>query len=539
MINNFIAKFFINRILNSFSHIRDVHRFAFKRYADRIALITPEGSFSYAQIEQRSLSLVSFFEEQGLVKGDYMFALLPDGHEQYEVRVTTTDFGLVPIAFNVAHSSEQVLEAAKNIKPSIFIYEENLGGQIAKVMQKENPNILLLKIGKDNSYEQAIASSSPKYSNNEVDENTTVALGFTSGTTGKPKALIATSRSYLKSLRMLINNLRIKTNQKNIMLVGITLIGAGSGMVLPTMLSGGTLIIPKSYDVETLLPLIEEHQVTRCFMTPSLVIDLLDSPTREKTNLQSLITIIYGTAPLAAAKLEEGILKMGAIFQQGYGMAEVLPPVSLLQMHEHVDENNKPVSRSILSSVGKVVKGVDVRIVDENDKDVGTNEIGEVIIFSPTIFDGYWKQPELSSMAIRNGYMYTSDYGFIDELGYLHILDRRADIFTRQGETVYPRQIEEVIHTHPAVKEATVIEVNNQFILCASMRQAFKNQNWENISIELENLLSATMKPYQIPEKIFIVDELPRSFLGKVLRREIRDWVSQGKLDTLKVPQNA
>lgn len=142
-------------------------------------------------------------------------------------------------------------------------------------------------------------------------------------------------------------------------------------------------------------------------------------------------------------------------------------------------------------------------------------------------------------MAIRNGYMYTSDYGFIDELAYLHILDRRADVFSRQGQTIYPRQIEEFVHTHSAVKEATVIEVDGQFILCASLRRAFQDQNRDEIKNELEKLLFSFLQPYQIPEVIYLVDELPRSFLGKILRREIREWVSQGKLEKTGAAVNA
>ncbi len=554
MIQSSIAKFFINRVLGKFNHLRDVHRFAFKKYAERVALICADGSYTYAEIASRSLRLLSYITAKGIRQGDYAFVLLPDGHEQYEVRITTIESGMVHTAFSPANSIAQIQEAAEQMRPKIFIYQHNLGAEVATLLQQKLPGILLLKIGKNGSYEQAISahqaatsadellpqkSLSEHYSKEKLDINSTVFLSFTSGTTGKSKALISSSRSQLQSLKMLINNLRIHVGQKNIMMTGIPLIGAGSGVVLPTLLAGGTLVIPDAYEIDCLLPLIEKYEVTRCFLTPSLLIDLLDSPNLKTTCLKSLTTIIYGTAPLSAAKLKEGIEKLGPIFQQGYGMAEVLPPVSLLQPHEHINRQNLPQEDRILSSVGKVVKGVDVRIVNDEEQPCQLNEIGEVTIFSPTIFDGYWQQPELSGKVIRNGYMFTSDYGFLDDQGYLHILDRKADIFEHKGKIIYPRLIEEIVHTHEAIKEAVVIKVDDKFILCASLRHRFRSHVKSQISNQLYHLLNLKVASYQIPDQIVLVEELPRSFLGKILRTEIRQWISSGALAVNEDMQHA
>jgi acyl-CoA synthetase (AMP-forming)/AMP-acid ligase II len=165
-------------------------------------------------------------------------------------------------------------------------------------------------------------------------------------------------------------------------------------------------------------------------MTPSQLIDLLDWSELARYDISSLKNLIYGTAPMPAAKLEEAIVRLGPIFQQGYGMAEILPPVSLLQMEHHV-HNGEPAARNILSSAGRVVNGVKVQVVDDQSQPAKAGEIGEILIQSPTAFSGYWQQKDLTNKVLNNGWYHSSDYGFFDQYGLLYILDRKSDLIHR------------------------------------------------------------------------------------------------------------
>jgi len=532
MIRDFFIKWIISRVLKRFAHLRDVHRYAFKRYADRVALITPTGIFTYREIEQRALALVSLFVEKKIARGDSIFALVKDDHEQFEIKIACTDAGVVLSAFHSAHSAEQIVEAAKSIMPKLLIYDQNIAKGLIQQLTVLFPQMLFIDVGENGNYKRVLAKLKSAYSSNPVDQDMPVALGFTSGTTGKPKTLITTSKTNLASLRLLIKNLKLSTQRRNIMLLGIPVIGAGSGVFLPMWLSGGCIVIPENYSIEKMLPLIEEHSVTHSFMTPSLLIDLLDDPKRKLTDIRSLTTIIYGTAPMAAEKLKECILQMGAIFQQGYGMAEVLPPVSLLQKHQHVNNLGEPVDCKILSSVGLVVDGVEVKIINSGGTEIGSGEVGEIIIRSPTVFEGYWRQPELSSKIIRSGFLHTGDYGFLDKNNYLHLLDRKADIIVRNNQTIFPRMVEEIVHRCPVVKEAILIEVNDNLVLNISIRFCFREHNKSELVDMLRTYLAGELEASEVPEIILIQNELPRSFLGKLIRTQIRQSILESDKST-------
>ncbi|MET0091832.1 MAG: AMP-binding protein [Candidatus Thiodiazotropha sp.] len=180
----------------------------------------------------------------------------------------------------------------------------------------------------------------PTQDQRKLDPATVAALGFTSGTTGQPKALAISHGAYLTSLRQVVANIDLsqtrgwRSRTQDRFLVGIPLTGAGSGILLPALLSGACLTIPERYDADTLLDLLINQRINRLFTTPSLLIDLLDHPAlRPLPDLQQLL---YGTELMPAAKLEEAIARFGPILQQGYGSAEVLPPVTLLTPKQHV-----------------------------------------------------------------------------------------------------------------------------------------------------------------------------------------------------------
>ena len=465
----------------------------------------------------------------GVRKGEHIFTHLSDDWEQIEVRLAAYEIGAILTSFNKAHTTEQIINFARTVPLCVFISDPQISRHTGEMLARELPEVRLLNTGEDHSYENLIDTSLPEYSSNPLTPTDPASLGFTSGTTGPPKGLFVNQGVGLTSLRLTVANIRITSSQPEMFLLGIPLVGAGSGVVLPLIVSGSTLLIPPEYSMEEMLPLIQQYQVTRTFITPSILIDLLDYPDLDRRNLNSLRNVIYGTAPMPAAKLEEAIRRFGPIFQQGYGMAEILPPVSLLQMEDH-KRNSKPAPRRILNSVGRVVPQVQVIIVDENELPAKNGEIGEVIIKSPTVFSGYWKRPDLTQRALKDCWMHTRDMGFFDQEGLLHILDRRQDLIRRSGHVVYPRQVEEVIHDHPAIKEACLVSSGPEAdaVMCVSLRRDKQERGQTStLAEELLKYLAERIKSWQMPDRIQFFDELPRSFLGKVIRREVREALSQ------------
>jgi fatty-acyl-CoA synthase len=228
---------------------------------------------------------------------------------------------------------------------------------------------------------------------------------------------------------------------------------------------------------------------------------------------------------MPAAKLEEAIKRFGPIFQQGYGQAEVLPPVSMLSSGGHMTDG-KIASRAILSSCGKVVDGVEVRIVGEQGHAMPTGEMGAVQVNTPTRFKTYLNPAQNEGVILDDGFFVTGDHGYLDEENYLHILDRQPDLIASDGGMIYPRLVEEEAHDHPAVKECCLVAVGQQPVLCVSLRKDFANNSKQLIHDEILDLLRSRIKGWQMPTTIEFMNAMPRSLLGKVLRREVRETLN-------------
>jgi fatty-acyl-CoA synthase len=504
---------------------RDLVRESFSRYADRTALITPSGELTFNELAQRVYALSHALEDAGLRKGDRFFTLLHDDREQIEARLAAFESGFVITSFHASHPLSLIQTAASIAKPKALIYDPATIPDLPAALAEKGLHPFTLSVGSGGTYESSLERTQPRRSTFNVDPDDPASLGFTSGTTGEPKALFTTHGVIVTSLKLTAMNVSVKPGQRDRFLLGIPLVGAGSGVVMPMLFSGAMQIIPPAYTADHLARLISKHEITRMFLTPSLLIDLLDHP---EADLSSLRNVIYGTAPMPVPKLEEAILRWGPIFQQGYGMAEVLPPVSLLQMHQHV-RGDSPAPRSVLRSVGKIVPEVRVKIIDDHGSVLPTGEVGEVLIKSPTTFSGYWQNEEMNARVLREGWYHSGDLGFIDTDGFLHILGRRHDMIKTSSGHVFPLLIEERAHDHPGVKEAALIpaETDAGLLLVVSPRRALHSpEKLAHLKQELAALYAQDTQIPIGPDQIKIMDELPRSYLVKVLRRDIRSSMS-------------
>lgn len=508
--------------LRRFRVPRDLLRVAARRYAERTALASERGALTFAQLADRVWRLADTLAAQGVRRGDRIGYIASGGQDQIEILLAAYEIGAVLIGFTPVHALDVIRAALTDIPPKVFFFDSATRPEVGLLLEQALPDTL--RVDGLDAQERLITAGRPTPSREPVSPDDLSGLGFTSGTTGRPKALTVTQGVWLTSLRLSVLNVRVKLGGHDVALPGMPISGAGSGLILPSLAGGATLVIPRDYTTASLLDAIEQHKVTRVFVTPSTLIDLLDWPDLDHRDLSSLRNIIYGTAPTPAAKVDEAVRRFGAILQQGYGMAEVLPPVSLLQMEMH-GVGHQPAPRAALRSVGRVVPQARVRVVTAAGELLGPNQVGEVEVQSPTVFGGYWRQPEQTAAAFRDGYLRTRDYGYLDSEGRLVILDRDVDVIARGEHRLFPREVEEVVHEHPAIKEACLVaDGGGRLVLVISLRRAFRADT--AVRQELHDFLRVRLPEWQAPEHIEVIDELPRSYLNKVLRREIRTMLS-------------
>jgi len=510
-------------LLSRLRTARAVARLAYRLHGRKTALIDRRGTLTYSALQDRVLRLQAWMQAQGLRKGDIVFTWLPETGEQYEARLATFENGTIFASFHKHLPADAALAMIERVRPALFIHDPLLSAPMLAAVRARLPGLRLLALGPD--YEQALAAHAPTRSSADVREDDTFALHMTSGTTGLPKAIGYSNRKYLDSMRLIARSIDFKPpgRQPNVYMLGLPLTGPGSGLVLPTLLSGAALVMPEDFRAATLAGLIQKHRVSRAFLSPSAIIDLLDEPALGQYDLSSLIHVPYGSEMMPAPKIAEAIRRFGPIFQQGYGCLEALPPITWLLPHEHVDAHGLPRCHGVLSTVGRVMGAVEVVIRDEQFAPLPLGQTGLITVRTPVRFEGYWLDPEKTHETLRDGWVVMGDVGHFDADGYLHVLGRSADRVQRGGQMLNPREIEEVAHCHPAVKETCLVQHGAAAVLVVSLRQSWRAQrNWQALEHDIAEYLVQHLAPGLQPDDVRIVEEIPRSFLNKMLRRDVR-----------------
>jgi fatty-acyl-CoA synthase len=279
------------------------------------------------------------------------------------------------------------------------------------------------------------------------------ALLYTGGTPGKPKGVLHTHRVMVAMVLMQMADFDWPNLPRFLAMTPIT--HAAGALIPPVLMRSGTVIMHAGFDVKTFCSLVEKHRVNCTFMVPTMIYVLLDSPVRQDHDLSSLETLIYGAASMAPARLIEGIAEFGPIFMQLYGQSEAPMAMTVLHKHEH-DPVNHPQR---LSSCGTPVVGIQLDLLDEDGQPVQTGEVGEICVRGPLVMQEYINKPKENAQAFRHGWLYSGDLARRDADGYLYIVDRSKDMIISGGFNVYPREIEDVLSTHPSVAAVAVVGV--------------------------------------------------------------------------------
>jgi fatty-acyl-CoA synthase len=513
------------RMIDRARSLRDVQRFALRHHAGCPALQTPNAALSYGELDDMALRIASAWRAIGVRKGARVITLLPDDWQILAVRFAIIEAGAIQIGFSAAHPPALLLDAVRRLQPELVIIHRDLDRPEFAALRESAAGLRVWTCGvADGDLEKALANTAPVPSTEPIGRDDALAQGFTSGTTGAPKLLVMNHDPFLQSLRLLLLNLSDPPQGRSRTLVGIPLAGAGSGIILPTMLGGGELILPRAYTSAALIEALHAHRPTHVFATPSLLIDLLDDAGLRDDSLAGVRQFIYGSASMPVAKLREALARFGQIFQQGYGMSEALPPVTMLPPRDHVDDRRAP-AESVLSSSGPVARGVKVQVRDEHDAVLPAGQTGWIWVRTPTVFSGYPELPALNREVLRDGWYSTGDHGYFDNSDRLHVLDRRQNLIEKPEGRVYPRMIEERAHEYPAVKEAALVKVRGEMWLAVSLRRASRGLDTTLIERELRAHLEGLLPAWQLPNHILVMEELPRSYLAKLLHREIRDSI--------------
>jgi acyl-CoA synthetase (AMP-forming)/AMP-acid ligase II len=287
--------------------------------------------------------------------------------------------------------------------------------------------------------------------------------------------------------------------------------------------AGGSHVIVPGFDPRAVLAAIGEYRVTDALLVPTMIQLLVDHPDVGQFDLSSLRSVLYGASPMTPAVLERAMKTLpGASFLQAYGMTELAPVATMLTQADHEQGYH-------LSSAGRAAPHAEVRVVDPYDAPVPNGTVGEIVVRGGNVMLGYWNKPEETAAALRGGWMHTGDGGFLDDQGYLYVVDRIKDMIVTGGENVYSAEVENAIAAHPAVAGCAVIGVPDaewgERVHAVVVVRPGATLTQEELRAHAKTLIAG----YKAPRSLEIVERLPLSGTGKVLKRDLRQkyWAGQ------------
>jgi acyl-CoA synthetase (AMP-forming)/AMP-acid ligase II len=392
----------------------------------------------------------------------------------------------------------------KTVKKYICISEERL---------KENSLNALY-------YEELVEQNSAAEPDIEITEEDLHTLFYTSGTTGKPKGVMLTQKSWVNvAINILLNYGPITRND---IILNLQPLSHGAGFfVLPFFIQGATNVLVE-FTPRLVFETIHKERVTVLKLVPIMLYRLMDAPEKEEYNLSSLTHIIYGGSPIDQPRLVEALRSFGQKLSQLYGQAEIPMCISTLSREDHVLKGSEE-ERKRLNSAGKPCINVEVKVVDEKGKELKSGEIGEVIAKGYHAMKGYWKLPEATVETLKNGWVYTGDLGYMDSKGFLFLVDRKKDLIISGAFNVYPAEVENVIITHPAVKEAVVIGVPDDTWGEAVKAIVVLKKGSDVTDQGIIKFCKDKGLEFISPKSIDFVEEIPRNPYGKIDKKTLRE----------------
>jgi long-chain acyl-CoA synthetase len=329
-----------------------------------------------------------------------------------------------------------------------------------------------------------------------------------------------THRNIMACTQFLLSDVYDITSKDQFLTAG-ALSHAGSVRVLPFVIRGAACHLHRHFDPLKILQETEALKITDWAVVPTMLIAIMDHPEFSRFNLSSLKRITYAGSPLPVERIKEAVEKFGPILDQSYGQAESIITITHQPREEH-KVNGDPTCEKRLASAGREYPGVQIRIVGDNDNILGPGEIGEVVTRSDLVMRGYWNQPDKTEEALKGGWLHTGDIGYMDEEGYLYLVDRKHDKIITGGLNVFPREVEEVISTHPAVAQVAVFGVEDPFWGEAVTAAVVLRKGAEAGADELMAFCKDRLAGYKRPKKFHRLEDLPKNLYGKVMRKDLK-----------------
>ncbi len=507
--------------------------------ADRIATVDGSERRTWTEVADRIARLAGGLKAMGFGEGDRVAILALNSARYMETFFAVPWIGAAIVPLNTRWSFEELAYGLTDSEPKVLLIDANFLPHLAALQQRWGGLKHVIFIGAPVAasadlvvYEKLITDSAPAPVAN-VPSDALAVICYTGGTTGLSKGVMLSHLNVWSSSIALSLDYNELNSEKTVFLHAMPLFHVGGSAVLfATTFVGGRHVFLPGFNPQALLKTIQDEGITHTQLVPTMVRMVLDQPDFGSYDVSSLKTLVYGAAPMSQAQIEETAQKLPRVkLQQGYGQTELSPYISSLRPKNHAIDGE---GSGKLRSAGYAGVCSEVIIADPSGKKLPRGEVGEVLVRGPHVMLGYWKKPRETQTALIDGWVRTGDAGYMDEEGFIFLVDRLKDMIVSGGENIYSSEVENVIARHPAVATCVVIGVPHEkwgeAVHAIIIARAGHETDAEDIIQHCRKAIAA----YKCPRSIeFRTDPLPVSGAGKILKRELRKPYWEGRQSTI------
>jgi len=515
--------------------VGDMIRRSAERFPEKTALTFQNKRITYSDLDQRVNAFANRLLDMGGRKGDRLGVVLHNCPEYIEAYFACAKSGLIFVPINNLLKQGELKQIIQYIEPRFLLVDSDFEDLILKATEETDFTEFKISLGESQSspfisYEDSLSQGSRKEPKVEISKDDVMSIFLTSGTTGLPKGAMRTHHHNFQNALVCALEMKLDVNDRTILLFPLYHVTFEDHT--RHFLMGNTVYIRKegTFDPKEVLGILEREKITTCQFVPTMVNAMLQEKSIETYDLHHLRLIPYAASPMPVELLKQAMKRFQCGFIQFYGQTETGPLTTVLPPEAHVLKGTD-AQLDRLASAGRAALNYEVRILDEEGKDVPVGEVGEIAVRSEAMIIGYWHLPEQTAESVRDGWRLTGDFGKFDSEKYVYIVDRKNDMIISGGKNIYPREVEEVIYSHESVLDVAVLGVPDDYWgesvkAIVVLKNGMTATEDEVIGICRERLAS-----YKKPKSVEFREELPRSPTGKILKRKIREeyWESRDR----------
>ncbi len=485
------------------------------------AILFEGRTLTHRALAERAFRLAAALRRRGVARGDRVAILAQNCPEYLESYAAGELAGWTSVTVNYRLAAPEIDVILADSEPKAIIVAAGFLDRLSLSASRRLDHVLVIgDVSSDVAYEAALVAEEPEPPPAAPEPDDCAYLIYTSGTTGRPKGVMLSHRGMMEAARLTALESLVRPADRLALTMPLYHIG-GRLTSLSYGLHGCPIVLHRNFRPPAFFESLQANNVTATLLAPTMLGDLLDTTPAGRESLPALSRLFYSAAPMPEVLLRRGMKAFGPIFAQFYGMTESAGPGCVLHAHQHVLEGPEHVVRR-LRSAGQPMIGCDVRVVDPEGVPCVVGEPGEIVIQSPSLMTGYWRNSEATAETIRHGWLHTGDVGMADEEGFIYVIDRLKDMIISGGENIYSREVEDTLASHPGVIEAAVVGRSDarwgESVLAFVVRREAAGVTEEALIDHCRRMIA----PYKRPREIRFVDALPKLPNGKVEKAKLR-----------------